>query len=173
MISILVCDIYTDEFSFQIVITAQRGTGNGYVALDDFTFEHTEFCDIKPDDATPTTSTATPTTTLPHLPSCQFEQDACEWETFGLRFKWFITNNSNLDSAGQLGPLGPSAGNYLYASAKDGVSGQNTYIESPTMDATESGVCMRFSFSMFVSDINLIILSKEQFHFSKKEEYSS
>ena len=117
--------------------------------------------------------TVTLTTTLLHLPSCQFEQDACEWKTFGLGFHWFITNNSNLDSAGQLGPLGPSAGNYLYASAKDGVSGQFTYIVSPTMYVSESGVCMSFSFSMFVRDMNFSILSKNQFHFSKKEEYSS
>ena len=140
---------------FQIVITAQRGAGNGYVAIDDFEFSHgssdAEYCRIIPDDATPTTTTATPTTTLPQLPSCQFEEDTCEWEITGLGFKWFITNSSNLDSEGQLGPVGPSSGNFLYASAKDGIAGENTYIQSPTMDVPDSGVCVKFFFSMFVS----------------------
>ena len=48
-------------------MTAIKGDGGGYVAIDDFEFLHSaednEFCKIKPDSATPTTSTVPPTST--------------------------------------------------------------------------------------------------------------
>ena len=144
---------------FKIVITALRGTGSGYIAVDDFTFEHSsedaEFCKIRPDDATPTSTTASPTTTSstePQLPSCLFDSDACGWEIFGEDFRWYITNTSYLDDQGLLGPVGQSSGSFLYASATDGIAGENTYIMSPTFSVDASkGVCMTFTFSMFVS----------------------
>ena len=64
-------------------MTAIKGDGGGYVAIDDFEFLHSaednEFCKIKPDSATPTTSTVPPTSTgiNKHFPIlflwCQFQ----------------------------------------------------------------------------------------------------
>ena len=52
----------------QFVIEAYRGdTASGYIALDDFTFEKNEACDVLPPEASPSSG---PT-------DCDFEQVIC------------------------------------------------------------------------------------------------
>ena len=143
---------------FQIVISAVRGTGSGYVALDDFKFGHSadddEFCRIRPESAAPTSSTAAPTpstTKFPAaLPSCQFESDSCGWEVFGLGFHWFITNSKNLSEAGLPGPLAQHEGNYLYGSGAAGIAGEISDLVSPLIESQAGGLCVSFFFSLFV-----------------------
>ena len=135
-------------------MTATRGTGDGYVAVDDFTFEHgyddAKYCTIKPDSASPHSTTISPTTTEPPviLPSCQFETDTCGWEVYGLDFRYYITNNTGLDAENKPGPLGPASGNYLYASGLDGIDGLSTSLESPAFEQT---ACLSFRYAMSVS----------------------
>ena len=146
------------------MISAVRGTGSGYVALDDFQFGHSadddEFCRIRPETAAPSSSTAGPTSSTtqfqPDLPSCQFEFDSCDWETFGLGFHWFITNSKNLTEAGLPGPLSQHEGNYLYASGKAGISGEIATIISPVIqtNAAVTGLCVSFFFSLFVRNLS-------------------
>ena len=136
-------------------MTATRGTGDGYVAVDDFTFEHgyddAKYCTIKPDSASPHSTTMSPTTTTEPpviLPSCQFETDTCGWEVYGLDFRYYITNNTGLDAEDKPGPLGPASGNYLYASGLDGIDGLSTSLESPAFEQT---ACLSFRYAMSVS----------------------
>ena len=140
------------------MISAVRGTGSGYAALDDFKFGHSadddEFCRIRPETAAPSSSTAAPTpstTKFPAaLPSCQFESDSCGWETFGLAFHWFITNSKNLSEAGLPGPLAQHEGNYLYASGAAGIAGEISSLVSPLIEGQTGGLCVSFFFSLFV-----------------------
>ena len=151
----------TNNDVFQIVISAVRGTGSGYVALDNFEFGHSadddEFCRIRPETAAPTSSTAAPTpstTEFPaKLPSCQFESDSCDWEIFGLGFHWFITNSQNLTEAGLPGPLAQHEGNYLYASGAAGIPGEISTIVSPLIQSSAEGLCVSFFFSLFVRNL--------------------
>ena len=69
----------------------------------------------------------------------------------GVGFKWFTTNNSYIDDNNLLGPIGPTSGNFLYASAKSGIPGEETFITSPSFTNDVNGTCMIFSFSLFVS----------------------
>ena len=135
-------------------MTAIRGTGDGYVAIDDFTFEHgyddAKYCTIRPDSASPHSTTASPTEPPVILPSCQFETDTCGWEAFGLEFLWEITNTTVLDVEDKPRPLGPTSGNYLYASGLDGIFGDCTELESPSF---QQPACLSFKFSMFVSNL--------------------
>ena len=139
------------------MISAVRGTGSGYVALDEFKFGHSadddEFCRIRPDSAAPTSSTAAPTPSTtkfhPELPSCQFESDTCGWEITGLGFHWEITNSKNLSQAGLPGPLAVHEGNYLYAYGAGGVAGEISDLVSPIIK-TPAGLCVSFFFSLFV-----------------------
>ena len=138
------------------MISAVRGTGSGYVALDDFHFSHSaddeEFCIIRPESASPTSSTSGPTSTTKFpgsLPRCDFTDDACDWETEGLGFKWYVTNSANLSAAGLPGPLSEHEGNYLYASGADGISGELTSLLSPVVET--GGYCVSFFYSLFVS----------------------
>ena len=92
--------------------------------------------------------------TEPHhsYPSCTFDFDnECGWMIEGVGFKWFTTNNSYIDDNNLLGPIGPTSGNFLYASAKSGIPGEETFITSPSFTNDVNGTCMIFSFSMFVS----------------------
>ena len=133
-----------------LTIQACRGdTDNGYVAVDTVILvEEISACEIIPAEATPT---PTPTPTPPViLPSCQFETDTCGWQAYGLAFLWEITNTTVLDVEDKPRPLGPTSGNYLYASGLDGFSGESTELESP---AFEQPACLSFKFSMFVSNL--------------------
>ena len=155
--STISCDIWPVIY-FQIVISAVRGeTGMGYVAVDDFHFSHSaddeEFCAIRPEAASPTSSTAVPTSTTEFpgsLPRCNFDADTCDWELFGLGFKWYITNSANLSAAGLPGPLAAHEGNYLYAHGADGISGELTSILSPMVERSDQGYCVSFFYSLFV-----------------------
>ena len=137
-----------------MIVTATRGTGDGYVAVDDFTFEHgyddEKYCTIKPDSATPHSTTMSPTTSTEApviLPGCQFETDTCGWMVYGLQFVWYLTNNTGLDIDGKPSPLGPASGNYLYASGLDGLTGESTELESPAFEQT---ACLSFRYAMSV-----------------------
>ena len=155
------------------MISAVRGTGSGYAALDDFKFGHSadddEFCRIRPESAAPSSSTAAPTpstTKFPApLPTCQFETDSCDWEVFGLGFQWFITNSRNLSEAGLPGPLSEHEGNYLYASGAAGIAEEVTTLVSPIIEtqAGAGGLCVSFFFSLFVRNfpcrLSLLTLS--------------
>ena len=140
---------------YRVIVTSTRGTGDGYVAVDDFTFEHgyddAKYCTTKPDSATPHSTTMSPTTTTAPpviLPSCQFETDTCGWQVYGLQFIWYITNNTGLNAEDKPGPLGPASGNYLYSSGLDGFAGESTELESPAFEQT---ACLSFRFAMSVS----------------------
>ena len=107
---------FFNNSTLQVIITAVRGDINdGYVALDDFSFRaNEEFCSIKPEDAVPKTTTTpavTTTTKKPHkFPDCQFEENTCGWEMFGMEFKWVNTDSETLAGGGHDTPTQDHSG---------------------------------------------------------------
>lgn len=60
----------------------------GYVALDDFVVTQPENCPLRPEDATPTTPTPVTTPKPAVDPSCNFDEDMCNWTIEELPWKW-------------------------------------------------------------------------------------
>ena len=70
----------------QIRIVAERGpSDNGYVALDAIFMDNVH-CSIFPEDASPNTTTTTPSP--PTIRNCDFEEDFCDWSPMGEEFIW-------------------------------------------------------------------------------------
>ena len=70
----------------QVKIVAERGESeNGYVALDSI-FMDDVHCSNFPEDATPNTTTTTPSP--PTIRNCDFQQDWCDWSPMGEEFIW-------------------------------------------------------------------------------------
>ena len=91
----------------QIRIVAERGpSDNGYVALDAIFMDNVH-CSIFPEDASPNTTTTTPSP--PTIRNCDFEENFCDWSPMGEEFIWTRSKGSEED--GTDGPTEDREGN--------------------------------------------------------------
>ena len=77
---------------------------DGYVALDNFVFEHRTDCPSFPHFAVPGYSTTTPGPTQPAFPSCDFEEGDCGWVAADGPVHWTRTDDSQLAANNQTIP---------------------------------------------------------------------
>eukprot|EP00094_Tigriopus_californicus_P003057 TCALIF_02944-PA protein Name:"Similar to MALRD1 MAM and LDL-receptor class A domain-containing protein 1 (Homo sapiens)" AED:0.07 eAED:0.07 QI:0/0.76/0.71/0.94/0.84/0.87/39/446/2521 len=80
--------LITRDYDYTIVISVIHGNGkDGYVSIDDVRFSllDLEECSLVPEDAIPETPTtpAPQTEHPPHVTSCTFEKDFCDWKPNG------------------------------------------------------------------------------------------
>jgi hypothetical protein len=83
---------------------------DGYVALDNFVFEHRSECPTFPHYAVPGYTTTTAAPTQPSFPNCDFEGGECGWMATEGPVRWTRTDDSQLVANNQTAPA-PGHGN--------------------------------------------------------------